>query len=229
VIPPGGVPMPVPQGAAGAAAPAKKGGAARWIIVAIVLVVVAVVALLVVRACWTRQAGLEVVGHTWVREIAIERYDEVQESSPCKSMPSNATRVTRTKPEPKCTTRKIDKGDGTFKEKRECTEPEEQCSYTVTKWKEVRSEKATGNSVSDTLRWPDVHLRQEGSCVGCERRGDRRETYTVRFVDAQTKKEAGCDYKAEAKWSSFKVGSKWSGKVRMLDDSIDCDSLKSAK
>jgi hypothetical protein len=225
VIPDGGVPMPAV--AAGAAAP--RSNAVRWIIWAVVLVVLALVALLVVRHCWTRNAGLEVKGHSWQREIAIERYDEVKDSSPCKNMPSNATRVSRTKPEPKCITRKIDKGDGTFKEKRECTEPEEQCSYTVTKWKQVRSEKATGSSVSDALRWPDVHLGRQGICVGCEREGDRHEIYTVRFADIQTEKEAGCDYKDPSKWSAFQVGSKWTGEVRMLDDSVDCDSLKPAK
>jgi hypothetical protein len=227
VFAPGTVPGVAP-GAAGAAAPAKNSGVG-WIVAVVGLVVVALVGFLVLRACWTRDAGLEVKGHSWTREIAIERYDEVRESAPCKSMPSNATGVTRSKAEPKCTTRKVDKGDGTYKEKRECTEPEEQCSYTVTKWKEARSEKAAGNSVSDTLRWPDVTLRREGTCVGCERQGDRREIYTVRFLDSQTKKEAGCDYKEQGKWSSFKVGSKWSGKVRVVDDSIDCDSLKAAK
>lgn len=223
LVPQGGVPQP-----AGGAAPTAKGGAGKWIAIVVGLLLVAVVTVLVVGRCVKHDASFDVAGHTWTRSIAVERYDEVREKSSCKSMPSDATRVTRTKAEPVCKTRKVDQGDGTFKEKKECTEPEEQCEYTVTKWHEVRSEKATGNSIDDQLRWPEVHLQRQGSCVGCEREGARTETYRVKFVDSKSKKDDACDFKDERKWASFKVGSHWAGEVAMIGG-LDCDSLKPAK
>jgi hypothetical protein len=97
----------------------------------------------------------------------------------------------------------------------------------VTKWKTARTEKATGSSVDEAPRWPDVRLGRTGSCVGCEREGARTETYTVLFVDTKSKDDDHCDFKDAGKWSSFKKGSKWVGKVAMVGG-LDCDSLKAA-
>jgi hypothetical protein len=231
VVPQGGAPMPAGafgQPAPGAPAPPAKSGTGKWLAVVVGVLLLGVITALIVGTCIKRDAAFEVAGHTWTRAIAIERYDEVREKSSCSSMPSDATRVTRTKAEPVCKTRKVDQGDGTFKEKKECTSPEEQCEYTVTKWKEARTEKATGNSVDDQLRWPEVRLRQQGNCIGCEREGARTETYTVKFVDTKSKEDDACNFKDQRKWASFKAGSRWAGKVAMIGG-LDCDSLKPAK
>jgi hypothetical protein len=97
----------------------------------------------------------------------------------------------------------------------------------VLKWKTARTEKAGGSSVDDTLKWPEVRLGRTGSCVGCEREGARTETYTVLFVDTKSKEDDHCDFKDTSKWTSFKKGSRWKGKVAMIGG-LDCGSLQAA-
>jgi len=126
-------------------------------------------------------------------------------------------------------TRKIDQGDGTFKEKQECTEPVEQCSYTVTKWKVQRTLKETGEGVDSTPKWPEVKLNRTGKCVGCEREGDRKETYLVHFKEAKSNDKLSCSFSKPAKWKSFEVGTTYKGEKHGLGGDLDCDSLKKGK
>jgi len=188
----------------------------------------AVVGVVVVNMFWTKSAALSVTGHTWTRTIAVERFDEVQDKSACNDMPSGAKVVKRTKGQKKCKTRKVDQGDGTFKEKQECTEPVEQCTYRITKWKEVRSEKATGG-LDDEPRWPKVSLKKPGTCVGCERQGDKRESYEVTFEDEKSGDEHSCSFSSAATWKSFEKGSKWVGQTGMIGGDLKCDELKKAE
>ncbi len=216
-----------PGGAPAAPPPAKTGKSkAGWIIGLIVFVILGVVAFFIVRACWTKEALLEVTAHSWKREIAVERYDEVKRSTPCKSMPSNAKRVTRTKAKPVCKTRKVDQGDGTFKQKKECTKPEEQCEYYVKAWKKIRTAKATGKGLDSKPHWPKVRLRRQGRCDGCEREGKRTETYTVHLKDKGSKEKDTCNYSDESKWRAFKKGKTYKGQVGGMGGDVDCGSLK---
>lgn len=194
--------------------------------------------------CSSKTAGLEVTGHSWVREIAIEKYTAVEETAWCDSMPAGAEEISRSKEKrstkkvedgEECKVRKVDQGDGTFKEKKECSpkykeEPvyADKCRYRIRKWKPDRTEKASGNSLDDKPRWPDVSLGRTGTCDGCERKGESKQTYTVQLADASSKKEQKCDFTDEAKWSSFKKGSKWTGSVGGLSGNLDCDTLRPA-
>lgn len=215
-------------GVAGAPLPApveKKGGSGK-IIALVAVVVVSIVAFFVVRAFWKQEATVEVTGHSWQREIAIERHQEVKESGPCKSMPRDATVTSRSTPSPKCVTRKVDQGDGTFKEKKECDEPVERCEYRVKKWTVANTLKETGRGLDDDPVWPKVRLGRRGDCLGCEREGSRTERYVVHFEDGAKGDDFECSFDEISEWKKFDEKSKWKVDKHVLGGDLDCDSLK---
>jgi hypothetical protein len=192
---------------------------------------------------WTKPVALTVASHAWERSIEIEQRKEVRDSSWCNEMPSGASDVSRSKEVRShrqvkdgetCATRRKDKGDGTFKEVRECSpkykdEPvyDDKCSYRVTRWAHERSEKATGSSVKEAPTWPKVKLSRSGEGLGAEREGKRTEAYRVVLRDAQGKTH-DCEY-PEAKWAAMADGSRWVGQGGAITGAVSCDSLKPAR
>lgn len=94
-----------------------------------------------------------------------------------------------------CTTRRKDQGNGTFKEIRECqpkyrSEPvyAEKCDYESSRWATARTLKAAG-ARAEPPPWPNVDIRNPGTCLGCEREGPRTEVYKVAFREPATGKE----------------------------------------
>ncbi|MCA9623041.1 MAG: hypothetical protein KC731_28680, partial [Myxococcales bacterium] len=159
VVGPGGAIQP-----AQAPPPTDKSGGIPWWVFALIGVVVLVIGVILVNRFWTKEAALEVTRHTWERSIEVERYGDVKETKPCSDVPSNAKILRRDKGQKTCKTRKVDQGDGTFKEKQECTEPVEQCTYTVKKWQKARVLEEKGEGLSSTPRWPTVDLKKTGTC-----------------------------------------------------------------
>lgn len=233
---------PQPPPPAKATGSKAKGCAIFGILGFILLLIIVGGGVCAFNKCSSKSTGLEVAGHSWVRAITIEKYASVEESDWCDKMPAGAEEVSRSKEKRStkkvedgedCKIRKVDQGDGTFKEKKECSpkykeEPvyDSKCRYRVRKWKADRTEKASGSSLEDKPRWPELSLGRTGTCDGCERKGESTQTYTVRFLDTASKKEQTCDFPDEAKWSSFKKASKWTGSVGGLTGNLDCDSLK---
>lgn len=215
VFGPGGAPVPPPG--------AQKEGGGKGIFIVLGLLVVAVIGFFVVRAMWTKDAAVEVTKLSWEREVVVETKASVKEEGSCKSMPKGAEELSRETPKPKCKTRKIDQGDGTFKEKEECEEAVPVCTYRVTKWKEARRERETGGA-DDAPAWPTVRLKKKGDCEGCEREGDRIESYIVHFSDG--KEEKTCTFRKASEWKAFDVGAQYVGKQRVMGGGLDCDSLK---
>jgi len=209
--------------AVGAAAPQAPASKSRAGLV-LGIVVVAILGLLVARATMKKDAIVTVAGHAWSREIVIERFEEAEEKSACSTMPADARNVVRSKAEPVCTTKRRDNGDGTFKEKKECTEPKEQCTYKVDKWVNASSAKESGDLASEP-KWPVLNLRL-GSCRGCERTGAKTERYSVDFEDARNRSHR-CEFPDPSKWKSFSKGAKFTAKIRVVGGDLDCDSLKS--
>lgn len=192
----------------------------------LLLVVLAIVAFFIVNSLLTKDAAFQVQGHSWRHEIPVEVYKMSHRTSSCSSMPAGAERVKRTKLDPVCTTKRVDQGDGTFKEVRDCKDRDDECSYYIGEWKKHRAEQQSGNSLQDNLTWPEVRLGRTGECEGCERQGARKATYTVKFKDTSGGKAQECEFSDVNKWRSFTVDSKWKGKVGGLTGSIDCDSLQ---
>jgi hypothetical protein len=193
----------------------------------------------VLALVWKRDVVLEVAGHTWKREIDIERYGLMDESRWCDEVPSGVE-VRRRHPEIRskdkvkegedCTLRKVDNGDGTFREKREC-KPRyvekpvyaDKCDYKTMQWKRLRSQVATGG-LSEAPRWPDIRIDRPGNCDGCEREGLRHETYLVQLKNDADVSECSFD---QSRWASMRVGSRWAGRMGRLTGTLDCSSLRS--
>jgi hypothetical protein len=203
--------------------PKKKSYA--WVFILIGVVLAAIVGIFVMRACWKKEAVLAVTGHSWKRTIDVERYDKVKEDGACSSVPSGARIIDRHKGEKKCTTKKVDQGDGTFKEKTECTEPAEQCTYEVLKWKVARTLEEKGAGTGGTPKWPEVRLGRTGSCEGCEREGKRVESYIVDMKETPGGETHSCTFDSPDKWKKYADGSEWKGKIRVVGGDLDCDSL----
>jgi hypothetical protein len=232
-------------GAAAAPPPEPKKSRVGWIagIGCLGVVVVAVVALLFC-GLWKREAALEVTGQSWERSIQIERYGQVRATDWCSEMPAGAHEISREKQQKStqkvpdgedCKMRKKDRGDGTFKEVKECTPKykdapvlADKCTYDATKWTATRKETARGASASEPRTWPPITLMRIGTCEGCERAGARTEVYKVTLREPKSGESYDCEL-PETKWTTFTKGSKWKGQVGKLTTSLDCGSLSPAK
>jgi hypothetical protein len=230
-VPPGG-PAPVP--------PKKGSSKTKWIALGCLGAVLVACLIGGVFAFWKREGSLEVAGHSWVREIQVQRFGPVDESSWCDSMPGDAQNVRRSREQrstrrvpdgESCQTRRIDNGDGTYSEREECTpryrqEPvyDDKCYYRVDRWALARTERATGASLAEEPQWPAVSLARTGQCIGCEREGPRSETYTVLFRE-QSGEESRCTF-PQAQWASYAPGSRWKGDLTVVGDVLDCESLR---
>lgn len=223
-----------------AAPPKKQKSGGKVVGRLLLLLLFGAIAFAIAAIFWTKPAALEVTGHEWKREIDIERFGPVQETAWCDQTPPGARVLRQTqavrsqqrvKTGEKCRTKKIDQGDGTFRESRVCEPVYEnkpvysaQCRYTIDKWAVARTATSNGTSLSPAPSWPTVKLAREGQCVGCEREGERRETYIVKLAHTETKEAATCKV-GQAKWQSFTVGSRWKGEVGVLLSNLDCGSL----
>ncbi|HNC98385.1 MAG TPA: hypothetical protein PKW90_19795, partial [Myxococcota bacterium] len=230
------------HGAASGAAPASGGGKGKFALVALGLVMLVLCGLCGVFFFWQKEAGFEVTGHRWERSIDIESLAPVQETAWRTEMPADATNVS-CQPEQKgtnkvadgedCVDKREDKGDGSFEEKRVCTtryreDPvyADKCSYTVTKWSATDNSKAMGDSLKPPPFWPTVTLSNPGTCVGCQREGSKKESYTLILKDTAGV-EKSCDLPLD-KWSTMAVGTRWTGSVGVVSGSVDCGSLRPA-
>jgi hypothetical protein len=230
------------HGAASGAAPASGGGKGKFTLIAVAMVMMVLCGLCGIFFFWKKDAGFEVTGHHWERSIAIESLAPVQEQAWRSDMPADATNVS-CQPEQKetvnvpdgedCVDTREDKGDGSFEEKKVCTprfreDPvyADKCSYTVTKWSATDSAKATGDSLTPAPAWPTVTLSNPGTCVGCQREGSKKESYTLTLKDASGAQK-NCELPMD-KWSTMAVGSRWTGEVGVVSGEVDCGSLRPA-
>jgi hypothetical protein len=189
---------------------------------------------------WKKDAAMVVNGHSWERSVAVESYGPKRGEAWRDAVPSGAYDIS-CRPEKKdtkkvadgevCEDKRRDKGDGTFVVVQDCKttyreEPvyADKCTYSVDTWQVTRTERASGKDLSSTPSWPPVSLGRTGVCVGCEREGARKETYTVHFSDSASGADHSCDV-AEDRWRSMAMGSRWSAQVGVMSGSLDCSSL----
>lgn len=191
-----------------------------------------------VATFWTKPAKATVSGHTWERTIDIERFGPTSDSTWCDSLPSGAYDVSKSRKQRStnkvpdgetCTTRNVDRGDGTFERKQECRpkykeEPvyDDHCSFKVDRWAKHRSVKAEGTR-ADEPRWPALTGLKAGSVVGSEREGARREVFTVELKGPKGERWS-CDV-GQGSWSSLQPGSSHDVQVRVLTGGVDCSTL----
>jgi hypothetical protein len=226
---------------AAAKAPPKPAPKPRAIWPFVVGGIAALVAVILVLVLWRKPAAVVVTGHTWERQIAVERFGPVKLSEWCDHLPLDARMVFRhrevrshekVQDGETCVRKRVDKGNGSFAERKECTPKykdipvySDKCDFTADRWAKVAPLTTSGSKVEDTPRWPDTSTLRRGQCIGCEREAGRSEKYTVALADPRSKMLMTCDL-PPTRWSAMKVGSRWRVKVGVLTKSPDCDSLE---
>ena len=219
-----------------AALPKKSASKWPWIVGGVLVVLVA---FCLVAAFWKKDVGVTVTAHRWERTIDVETLRAVSESAWCDSMPAGAYSVSRTREERStrqiadgetCTTREVDRGNGTFERRQECktkyrSEPvyDDRCHFTVDRWQVSRTEKATGQGLTPAPTWPAVRLLREGTSLGAERQGSRKETYSL-SLSGKDGKTYSCSLPA-ARWAAITDGHAKVIPIGVLTDSPDCDKL----
>jgi hypothetical protein len=179
------------------------------------------------------EESIEVTRHTWERTIAVEELGPRSDSAWRDSVPTDAREVTcsreqrDTRQEPDgetCTTKREDKGDGTFATREECTPKyrdvpvyDEKCRFVVDRWETKETLRANGD-LGTPPAWPATP-----EATGRRRAGARTETYTLHLKvgDGGTER---CDV-PEARWNAIADGSRWKASVGMVTGSVDCDAM----
>jgi hypothetical protein len=224
-------PMPVPN--------VRSRGWMRWVLGLLALAVMGILFLFTS----TKETTATVAQRNWTREIQIEQMTRVPETAWCDSIPSDAYAITRSREQrttrsvedgQTCHDERIDKGDGTFVKRRECTprfreEPvyDNLCRFHVNRWRVARTVKADTTNTPMPV-WPAVGrlnanaLGSGAGALGTEREGPRHEHYELTLTSE--KKSWKCDV-SEAVWTQYPVGASTPLKVR-LTGGADCASLK---
>lgn len=212
-----------------------------WIIVGVVALVMACIVGAVYAITYRKSASGQVSALKWEREIEIEDFRPRTDGDWDESVPADAynrhcyekqrgSRQVESGSHEEC--HDVDQGDGSFR--REChtvkeyrSEPvyDTWCDYTVDRWWYARTVKASG-SETDPPVWPTYTLATGAGLYGKEREGSRHETYTV-IVREDDGDSHSCDFKDQAKWASYPVGTKVSLKL-YITGKPDCDTLKKA-
>lgn len=216
----------------------KRSTGGGWIIA----VIIGVVVLLGVALSWKRDATVSVIGHSWERSIGVEAFGPDSQEAWRDQLPAGsynvscheAVRSTKQIPDGEtCRDKRVDQGDGSFKEVRECKpkfreEPiyDQQCRYLIDIWKEVRRETAAGKSLAEKPEWPRIQLAQAGNCRGCEREGSRSESYTVILKDSEKSETTYECTLPEARWMALAVGAVRKAKAGVLTGKLDCSELE---
>lgn len=222
---------------------AEKKGGLRGI--AVIGAIIALVAGAVGFFMSTTEQRFVVTGHSWEHSISIERYEDFsvrswRDSPPigdnvsivlgsCREEQRSTRRVDTGRDE--CRTVRSDNGDGTFSERRECTDIyesvpvyDDMCTWNGQRWEASRTVETSGNSLSDEPYWGDVNLSCTGTRVGCERESGRRQTYTVTYSGDE--KEATCNYSYED-WLQIPMESVWTAEVRARGmGPVVCESME---
>ncbi|MFT7522031.1 MAG: hypothetical protein ACI9MC_004183 [Kiritimatiellia bacterium] len=202
------------------------------------LAVVGMILFAILSSLMATSGDVDVTGHHWKRTVQVEVFGPETKEAWQSAVPQGARDVVceqavkekkKVQDGEKCKTRKIDNGDGTFQQKKECKptykqEPvyADKCKFDVDSWKKVRQEQAAGDDTN--ARWPTVKLKQSGDCIGCEREGEREAIYTVHFTDDEGAKH-DCKY-PEAKWKGYARGGKYKASFAGLSGALQCGTVK---
>ncbi|MEL6248373.1 MAG: zinc ribbon domain-containing protein [Cyanobacteria bacterium J06627_15] len=185
---------------------------------------------------------VEVTGHTWQRNIAIESYQSRSGSDWDDSLPSGAYNVSCSRKQRStnriadgetCSTRQVDQGDGTFREESYCTtdyreEPVygDYCTYRTNAWEHSRWVTARGNGLADTPRWPTVNAQTCASTrLGCERPGRRKETYRLQLRDPESGEVYQCD-RNQTEWQTTPASTQFQLKIGRFLGGARCKTLE---
>lgn len=225
----------------------KRGGSnKKFLIGGAVVLVVLLIGAGIFLLNWTEETSLVATGHEWERSIDVERYNLLEVRSWRDSRPSGddariisgtcreEQRSTRRVADGEdCSTRRVDQGDGTFREEQVCTtryreEPvyDDKCNWEVKRWEWERTARASGGLL-DTPYWPETNVTPcSFTRPGCERDDDRNADYLIIFKGTDTDEVYRCGFE-QGVWSAIEVQSAWTGQVRLVDSgALLCDTLQ---
>lgn len=187
-----------------------------------------------VERFWTTPGTASVTGHGWERTIEIQLLQAVSDSSWRSSVPADARSIVCRSEQSgtkqiadgqDCTTKNVDRGDGTFSAVQDCkpryrSEPvyDDKCLYTVDRWVTTKNLRTFGAALSPAPTWP---IPPEGSAT--LRAGPRTEAYIV-YLTSGAGSPVPCAV-AQDRWASMAVGSVWAAELGGLTGDLDCDSL----
>ena len=219
------------------AASGKQGGI-PWVKIAIVAVIGLIIVGVLMALFWKKDVQAQVSELNWERIVFIEAFSAVPDGTWCDSMPGDAYNVSRSQRQrstnripdgEECSTRRVDQGDGTFREERVCQtiyreEPvyDDYCSFTVNRWVSSRQADASGVLGRQEPAWPNANLRG-GSGLGAERESGRNADYRVVFQAGD--KTYTCTLNDESRWRQIEVGATFNLPVGVITGSPDCSVL----
>jgi len=226
----------------GTAAPAAAPRKTNWLpILAIGAVVIVLLIGAIVALTAKRTVTVTVEGHDWQRIVYIEQFTRVSDGAWDEQVPAGAygvscrerQRSTRQVPDgEECAVRRIDNGDGTFSERRECTtvyrdEPvyDNYCTFNINRWVPDREARASGASLASAPMWPQLNL-STGSGLGAERESGRREVYVVRLSADGARYE--CELPFDI-WQEAQVGESYEISVGVVTNRPDCTAIETAE
>ena len=201
-----------------------------------------VVVALVIGAIWwftrTKEATVNVVGHSWQREIKIDKFAAVPTTAWCDSLPVRAYSLRQYRAERSsrkvadgqtCKSVRRDNGDGTYSQRRVCqtnyrSEPvyDDRCDFLINTWVYARSAISNGTNLQNPVTWANPNLRT-GSVLGAEREAGRSEKYTLNFAGTNTT-AFSCEV-AENLWRNSSLGAVFQLKVGKALGNANCDTL----
>ncbi len=214
-----------------AAAPKRKRRVWLYVLIAVLVVGFAIWWLFIRK----HDATVTVAAHRWERAIAIEEFDQRQESAWRDQVPVGAelpmcTRKQRTTRQIQdgedCHTERHDKKDGTFEQVKKCTpkyrsEPvdDDWCTFSIRKWIRIDQVKASGTGTNPTWPTQSVPPADTPPLLGARRAGAKTEKLVLDFGDAGT-----CDV-PDATWRKLADGQKVKVEVRARSGDVVCSSL----
>ena len=206
----------------------------KWPMAVAGLVMSALVALF-----WTRDITATAKAHAWVRSIDVEQLTPTAESAWRNQVPSGAYGMSchsevrehrQVADGETCSPVRRDQGDGTFTTEQSCTTNyrseavyDDKCSYTIDRWKVIRTDETRGRFLTDEPRWPQASLARPGACVGCDREGQRREDYTVTFSYEDLTSD--CSF-PESRWRAIPLGKDFKAKALVVTGRLTCSSIE---
>jgi hypothetical protein len=218
--------------------PVEPSGVAIKII--LLCLILAGISYCTVERFWNKNVNLELVSSQWQKEIKIEQFQSVTDSSWCDSMPVNAfniSRESRIRRHNKvadgqtCEKIRTDKGDGTFTSRQSCTtkyrdEPvyADKCSYSINRWQYKRSLILKGDDKQ--AHDPAINLINPGTCSGCEREAAHVKKYVLSFRNLAGEPSPIICEVPENIWQQAAVPSRWTMDVSVISDTAHCASLK---
>lgn len=223
----------------------KKGGTPWVWIIGGVLACAAILAVIYMLTA-KQESTLVVAELTWQRDAVVEQYQEYSVRSWEDTRPPGINMVivpgscereqrsTRRVPDgEECQVRRVDQGDGTFREEEQCQtvyreEPvyDQMCVWNGFIWDYARTVSTSGTGTEPEPYWGELNLRCDGEQrVGCERVASQEEAYTVHFRGDENR-AYDCNF-PQSEWQSIPIESVWTGLTGTFNtDAIDCDSLQ---